>query len=288
MNIRNGKPLQFFKQYRILGDDIVIFNTEVAQRYQWLLEKIGLKINLSKSIIGDRENYQIEFAKRLSLIGKEMSSIRHNILSKNDIPSMLDLIEILHKRDFISPDTGHYGLSQVLKSEDLRRFQFMLWLRTSLKPELEIQYGNFTLKFNREEVMHRIMSQRSANITEKAMDMLLFNIQPLDMETEFPQLVEGFNSIGVSCNAKTLADISEESLVDSHPVVLALDQTSKELQTLLFTALDDLEPSAVPPVEYLPVISSKAYYTSRNTVNRYLCEMLLACYEETLDEQRPK
>jgi hypothetical protein len=113
---RDGKTLRFFNQYRILGDDIVIFDTKVARRYQRLLSEIGLEINPTKSVIGDRENYQIEFAKRLSLRGKEMSSIKHNILSKNDILSMLDLVEILHKRDFISPDAGHCGLSQVLKS----------------------------------------------------------------------------------------------------------------------------------------------------------------------------
>jgi hypothetical protein len=66
-NIHKGKPLRFFKQYRLLGDDIVIFNTKVARRYQWLLSQIGLTINPTKSIIGDKNNSQIEIAKRLSL-----------------------------------------------------------------------------------------------------------------------------------------------------------------------------------------------------------------------------
>jgi hypothetical protein len=266
-----------------LGDDIVIFNKVVARRYQWLLKKIGLTINYSKSIIGDQENYQIEFAKRLALRGKEMSSIKYNILNKNDILSMLDLVEILYKRDFISPDTGHCGLSQVLKSEDLRRFQYMLWLRASVEPTLNIEYGNFTLKLTRDEIIQSIITKRTANIIQKAME-----ITPLDMETEFPNLVRNFQSIGVSYNEKTLADRSIGSLTGSHPIVLALTQTSRELQFLMFSVLDDLEPDTVSPVEYLPVVSSKSYYSDRKAANRYLSEILLACYQEALDDQRPK
>jgi hypothetical protein len=262
-----------------LGDDIVIYNTEVARRYQWLLKRIGLEINLQKSVIGDSVNSQIEFAKRLSLRGKEMSSIKHNILSKNDIHSILDLVELLGKRDFISPDTGHHGLSRILKSEDLQRLQYILWLRLSSEPTLKC--GNSDLTVNRDDIIQRIISKRAANIIKKAME-----IKPLDMETEFPNLVSGFKSIGVSCDEKTLADRSIGDLSGSHPIVLALTQTSRELQFLMFTVLDDLEPDTVAPVEYLPVVSSRSYYSDRKTTNRYLSEIILECFQEALDEQR--
>lgn len=207
-----------------------------------------------------------------------MSSIKHNILSKNDIHSMLDLVELLGKREFISPDTGHHGLSQVLKSEDLRRLQYMLWLRLSSEPTLKC--GNSDLIISREDILKRIISKRSMNIIQKAME-----IRPLDMETEFPNLVRGFKSISVSCDEKTLADRSIGSLSGSHPIVLALTQTSRELQFLMFTVLDDLEPDTVSPVEYLPVVSSKSYYSDRKAVNRYLSEIILECFQEALDEQ---
>lgn len=278
-NFHKGRPLRFFKQYRILGDDIVIYNKEVARRYQWLLKRIGLTINLQKSVIGDSVNSQIEFAKRLALRGKEMSSIKHNILSKNDIHSILDLVELLGKRDFISPDTSHHGLSRILKSEDLRRLQYILWLRLSSEPTLTC--GNSDLTVTREDINKRIISKRTERIIKKAME-----IKPLDMETEFPNLVNGFKSIGVSCDEKTLADRSIGDLSGSHPIVLALTQTSRELQFLMFTVLDDLEPDTVAPVEYLPVVSSRSYYHDRKAVNRYLSEIILECFEEALDEQR--
>jgi hypothetical protein len=281
-NFHKGKPLRFFKQYRLLGDDIVIFNTKVARRYQWLLKKIGLTINLQKSVIGDLGNSQIEFAKRLALRGKEMSSIKHNILSKNNIHSILDLVEILGKRDFISPDTGHHGLLKILKSEDFQRLQFMIWLRFSSEPTLEIKRGNSVMSINREDIIQRIISKRAMNIIQKAME-----IKPLDMETEFLNLVKGFKSIGVSCDEKTLADRSIGDLSGSHPIVLALTQTSRELQFLMFSVLDDLEPDTVPPVEYLPVVSTKSYYSDRKATNRYLSEILLECFHEALDDQKP-
>lgn len=256
----------------------MIFDKEVARRYQWLLKKIGLEINQQKSVIGDKVNSQIEFAKRLALQGKEMSSIKHNILSKNDILSILDLVEILGKRDFISPDSGHHGLSRILKSEDLRRLQFMIWLRLSSEPTLTC--GNSDLTVTREDIIQRIITKRTDNIIKKAMEII-----PLDMETEFPIIKGQFKSIGVPCDDKVIMDRSIGDLTGSHPVVLALTQTSRELQFLMFTVLDDLEPDTVSPIEYLPIVSSRSYYSDRKAANRYLSEIILECFQEALDEQ---
>jgi hypothetical protein len=278
-NYHGGKPLRFFKQYRILGDDIVIFNTKVARRYQWLLKKVGLEINLQKSVIGDSVKSQIEFAKRLSLNGMEMSSIKHNILTKNGIHDMLDLVELMGQRGFIFSDTGHYGLSRILKSEDLRRLQYILWLRLSSDPTLTC--GKSDLIITREDIINRIMLKRTENIIKKATE-----VEPLDMETMFPRLVSGLTSAGVPCNEKTLADRSIGDLSNSHPIVLALTQTSRELQFLMFTVLDDLLPDTVAPVEYLPVVSCSSYYVGRKTVNRFLSKIILECFQDALDEQR--
>lgn len=280
-NIHNGKPLRLFKQYCLLGDDVVIYNKEVAQRYQWLLKKIGLNINLDKSVIGDKENSQIEFTKRLALKGKEMSSIKRNILTKNDKLSLLDLVELLHERDFISPDAGHHDLYQVFNSDDLLRLQFMLWLRTSDTPVLVISNkdGNVILEFNRQSVMQCIMEKRTANIIKKATE-----VKALDMEREFPNLVKSFKSAGVLCDEKALADRSIGDLSGSHPIVLGLTQTSRELQFLMFDVLDELDPNAVSPVEYLPVVSTKSYFNDRKTVNRYFSKILLESLQVAIDD----
>lgn len=49
-----------FKDYCVLGDDIVIANDAVAQEYINLMDSLGLSINLTKSVISTRFT---EFAK---------------------------------------------------------------------------------------------------------------------------------------------------------------------------------------------------------------------------------
>nr|UIW13815.1 MAG: RNA-dependent RNA polymerase [Rhizoctonia solani mitovirus 43] len=58
-----GKPT-WFMEYEVLGDDIVIFDELVAQRYQEILSDLGLEININKSIIS-KDRPVFEFAKRV-------------------------------------------------------------------------------------------------------------------------------------------------------------------------------------------------------------------------------
>jgi hypothetical protein len=106
---------------------VVIFDSKVASTYQSVLtNEVGVTINMSKSITGSKEKSQIEFTKRLALEGIEMSSIKRNILNKRSKFSLLDLFNVLLERGFISPDTGHYDLSSILRTEDKDLFSYML------------------------------------------------------------------------------------------------------------------------------------------------------------------
>jgi hypothetical protein len=110
----------------------VIFNKKVADEYQYLIQDVyGIAINQSKSVIGSSKLSQIEFTKRIALEGKEMSSIKRNILTKNSMQNMLDLVDILHERDFISTDTINYSSYRFLGSKDQIFFNFMLWVRSN-------------------------------------------------------------------------------------------------------------------------------------------------------------
>ena len=51
-----------FRRYAILGDDVVIADEQVALQYRLLLDRMGVSISLSKSLISD--NGTLEFAKR--------------------------------------------------------------------------------------------------------------------------------------------------------------------------------------------------------------------------------
>jgi len=163
---------------------------------------LGLSVNMSKSVIGDKNKSQIEFTKRLALRGIEMSSIKYNILSKTDKLSLFDLVELLHERDFVSPDTGHHGLSSILKSEDLIRLDYMIWLRNSNAPTLSFynKDGNVFFDLNREDIIQRIISKRTQSIIEKAE-----SIKVSDIEQEILHLIRNFNDSGVPYDEKALA-----------------------------------------------------------------------------------
>jgi hypothetical protein len=65
---------EWYDQYVILGDDLVLFDEDIANRYQSFCKQIGISINLSKSIIA-KSKPVLEFAKRTSLNGEDVSAL---------------------------------------------------------------------------------------------------------------------------------------------------------------------------------------------------------------------
>jgi hypothetical protein len=65
--------VRFFKEYALLGDDIVLANAQVALAYQALLLEIGVEYGLAKSLISSTGGF--EFAKRTFSKGNDVSSI---------------------------------------------------------------------------------------------------------------------------------------------------------------------------------------------------------------------
>jgi hypothetical protein len=63
----------FFKEYALLGDDIVIANYKVAMEYILILREIGVEFGLAKSLISSTGGF--EFAKRTFAHGKDVSGI---------------------------------------------------------------------------------------------------------------------------------------------------------------------------------------------------------------------
>jgi hypothetical protein len=61
----------------MIGDDVVIANTRVANRYLKLMNQIGVDISIPKSFISKEteRNHIAEFAKRIMLNGVDMSPI---------------------------------------------------------------------------------------------------------------------------------------------------------------------------------------------------------------------
>lgn len=69
-----------FKGYGLLGDDIVIFDSNVAKYYLRIMKILGLEINLSKSVLSP-SGKGLEFAKKTIFKGKDVSPISLKELS---------------------------------------------------------------------------------------------------------------------------------------------------------------------------------------------------------------
>lgn len=63
----------WYENYEVLGDDIVLFDEDVAMAYLDIMSKLGVEINLSKSVIGANETF--EFAKVTGHRGKVVSAL---------------------------------------------------------------------------------------------------------------------------------------------------------------------------------------------------------------------
>jgi hypothetical protein len=207
---------------------VVIFNKEVAGEYQFLIESVfAISINMTKSVIGDSRSSQIEFTKRLALRGNEMSSIKRNILTKSGMQSMLELIDILYEREFISTDTRHYGVYSFLSSKDQARFSFMLWVRS--RCEAPFNWITPPLEIDRETFNQRFKELRSQKLMEKTalIDKYLLGAKPLDVYYEKSALPYSARALGLGNY--------ESNNLRLHPIVWAINQTGLDLSIALST-----------------------------------------------------
>jgi len=275
--------LKFFKDYRILGDDLVIFDKEVADEYQYLIKDVyGISINMSKSVIGDSKNSQIEFTKRFALKGKEYSSIKHNILTKDSMQSMLDLVDILYLREFVSSDTGRYGLYPFLSSKEQTIFSFMVWVRS----DCEAPFEGLTppCLIPREDFNNLLKTKRVQNLMEKTslIDKYLLEAKPLSEYYQKASVPYNEKALGLKGRKKSKKGLKMSPL-ELHPLVWAINQTGLDLSIALSTIWDEQCPD-VAPVEYLPIVSSRSYFsTPRKASTEFLSKLILDVFKELSD-----
>jgi len=64
--------LSHFTDYALLGDDIVIWNKPVSHAYQIVMNQLGVKLGISKSLVSE-SGLALEFAKKTLYLGKDLS-----------------------------------------------------------------------------------------------------------------------------------------------------------------------------------------------------------------------
>lgn len=73
LGVRDSYSYSWYNNYELLGDDIVIFDQEVATAYLAIMARLGVEINLSKSVIANTEAF--EFAKVTGYKGVDVSAL---------------------------------------------------------------------------------------------------------------------------------------------------------------------------------------------------------------------
>jgi hypothetical protein len=86
---------KWFKDYIILGDDIVIFNSKVAKKYLQIMRALGVRISLHKSIISHK-GLTVEFAKKFIYQGERIKYVPPRDLMVSQI-STSTLNEFINK-----------------------------------------------------------------------------------------------------------------------------------------------------------------------------------------------
>jgi hypothetical protein len=84
---------RWFTLYAVLGDDLVIADTAVANQYLSLCEEIGLGVNLSKSL-SSKKGSALEFAKRTFFCEEDVTpvTLKNHFLARTSLPCMIDFV----------------------------------------------------------------------------------------------------------------------------------------------------------------------------------------------------
>lgn len=165
---KNGK-------YRILGDDIVIFDDRLAEKYQEIIHLIGMDIQLQKSHIG---NSLFEFAKRVFTPYGEISpfSIKAGLSESKSYFGFIELLNTNFDRNWILVKSWRAAVLSFYRTHPARYRR-----KSRFKQERKIEYSLLLFKRLRgyDEVLSLIRQvqydfdypQLSCNMENKAKAM---------------------------------------------------------------------------------------------------------------------
>jgi len=104
---RCGK-VTWFSQYLVLGDDIVIFDRDVAKQYLMLMALLGVKINLVKSVVSTTS---FEFAKRFITLQGNLSpvSFKEMDVASCSLDATMQLFTHFRGQDFTASNVAKFS-----------------------------------------------------------------------------------------------------------------------------------------------------------------------------------
>jgi hypothetical protein len=270
-----------FRQYAVLGDDVVIWNEPVAREYADMLKMIGVTINLNKSLISDNQCHRVEFAKRILVDGIEVSGLKYNILDQasKSIYMLVDLIRVAKLRswDLSWPEFQAPSFLSVKGKELLS-----ILLAEQGKVDAPYLKGSHPAEPKwTEEHDQMVMTLRIQLLREKrdSLDMFLCSAKPIQDYFKREGIYYSESMIGLGKWSDPL-----------HPTVWQLNQAGEELAialSLLESVLDSgvQTTSEMLPIEYLPLPDVKVYFGDRHCLkSKYHSSLVLKAWFAILQQ----
>jgi len=263
------KKLKWFNQYALLGDDIVIWHSKVAEFYQQFMNDIGVEINFTKSFVGLSNSG--EFAKRHFLNGQNISGFGYAMVKRAhaSLPEWIRFLEILESEGFLStgatlllPGSGDKALAKSTESEVT-----WLWtLRNSFADKLFLVYHDVVFSYS--DLMEHYVLQRIELLNKQATSSLDYK----DFLKLSRKIIKISQRRGVAVKLSCL-DISfvDDELV-SHPLVRYLNLRNNliwdkveyfytVIQDSLFSQTNILELCSYSKEEYIPSLNLDTFFT---------------------------
>jgi hypothetical protein len=143
-------PKNWYCNYELLGDDIILFDEDVATSYLNLMAGFGVAINKSKSVVSNNDSF--EFAKVFSSKGQHLSPVSWKMfISQNTMMGRVNILyHLLYRRTRKHPipfvkaivwrrlgDLGNYGLSLLAFATMLlkeKKLSYEVLLKTLILP----------------------------------------------------------------------------------------------------------------------------------------------------------
>jgi hypothetical protein len=216
---------QSFRDYQVLGDDVVIWNERVGAKYLELLRKIDVPINLTKSLLSQKHHARAEFCKRIFYQGEEISPLNWKVLefagkSLYGWPALFETLQNkgwLREGSVFSPPNWMDG-----KSKQLVQYLALSPLGVSMHPIK----GWHEFHLNLEEVKHTYNLKRWTRMRE-----LVAEIR--DCMTNY-QFV--FRRLMPAGEAHTAELLTLMPITSGHPLREVYTQVALSYENVLLTA----------------------------------------------------
>lgn len=273
-----------FREYEILGDDVVIWNRTVGLRYETFIPSIGIPINSTKSLRGTATGSQVEFAKRIGLNGRELSGISYHIFENQSLGQIPQLITLMGSRSLINHGADYFSLSPVYprnrNKQDKASFiiSYCLHLIGSPLKEVTAQSGHYT-DFN--EIGELVNEIRK----DKLKEALGLVYEDMSEQTDMVPLLE---RLRVPYSPTALRDLEgpNPDWWAIHPLYLVQTQLGENLmKTLLSINMYDPSDEDIKEIEYVPKIPGREYfYCAKALKSNHLTTVILDARQRLIDE----